>query len=131
MIYVERINHIVLTVASVRRACHFYKEKLGMEVITFDNNLKALKFGSNKINLHQLGNELEPKARNIHPGSANISFVTKIPIDTVRKELIQKHVLIISDVVEKVDTNGKMKSIYFHDPDGNLLEILNYIDENQ
>jgi catechol 2,3-dioxygenase-like lactoylglutathione lyase family enzyme len=97
-----------------------------MEVITFDNNRKALKFGIHKINLHQFGNELGPKARNVHPGSADICFITKIPVEQVREELIDKNVLLISDVVYRTGAQGKIKSVYFHDPDGNLLEISNY-----
>lgn len=130
MIIIDHIDHVALTVASIKRACKFYSEKLGMEIVTFGNDRKALKFGGHKINLHQLGNEPEPKARNVHPGSVDICFITKTRVEKVREELIAKNVVLISEVVPRLGAMGEIRSIYFHDPDGNLLEISNYIDED-
>lgn len=127
MFKVEHIDHLVLTVASVRRACKFYNENLGMEIVTFGNNRKALCFGSHKINLHQLGGNVEPRARNPHPGSADLCLITSTAVEKVRQELISKNIIIISDVVERTGAQGAIKSVYFYDPDGNLLEISNYI----
>lgn len=131
MITVEHIDHIVLTVASVKRACNFYNDKLGMEVITFGNNRKALRFGGHKINLHQLGHEIEPKARNVHPGSTDICLISQTPVEKVREELMKKGVVLISEIVSRTGAKGEIKSVYFHDPDGNLLEISNYIDNDR
>lgn len=130
MITVEHIDHILMTVASVKRTSKFYNEKLGMEVITFADNRKALKFGKHIIKLHPLGHEIEPKARNTHPGSADICLITNTPIHTVRQELIAKGIVLISDVVVRTGAKGNINSIYFHDPDGNLLEISNYVNHD-
>ena len=60
---IDRIDHIVLTVRDIATTCDFYSRLLGMEVVTFAGGRKALKFGAQKINLHQVGKELDPKPR--------------------------------------------------------------------
>ena len=66
---ITQLDHLVLTVKDIDATCRFYAEHLGMEVITFGDNRKALRFGKQKINLHQLGNEFEPKAAAIARGT--------------------------------------------------------------
>lgn len=80
---VERIDHFVLTVRDIDTTCNFYVRILGMQVVTFASDRKALKFGNQKINLHQVGKEFEPKAFNPTPGSADICFITEILIHQV------------------------------------------------
>lgn len=126
MISVEHIDHFVLTVASVKRSCRFYGELLGMEIIRSGDKSMALKFGSQKIDLHQLGSESGPKARNVFPGSADICLVTRTPIAMVKEELELKNVPLVSEIVPGTGAGGEIESIYLHDPDGNLLEISNY-----
>lgn len=130
MISIEHIDHFVLTVASIKRACKFYSEKLGMEIITFDNNHKALKFGEQKISLHQLGTARLLRARNVHPGSVDVCFITKTPIQQVKEELEEQKVALFSGIIKRMGAKGVISSIYFHDPDGNLLEISNYTNED-
>ena len=67
---IERLDHLVLTVADIGRTCAFYADALGMQVVTFGSDRKALAFGSQKINLHESGREVEPKAKKPTPGSA-------------------------------------------------------------
>jgi catechol 2,3-dioxygenase-like lactoylglutathione lyase family enzyme len=69
-VHIDRIDHLVLTVRDLAVSCDFYSRVLGMEVVTFDGNRKALTFGQHKINLHQQGHEFEPKAAFPAPGSA-------------------------------------------------------------
>lgn len=73
---VDRLDHLVLTVADVVATCEFYQRMLGMHVITFQGNRKALHFGNQKINLHQHRHEFEPKAAAPTPGSADLCFIT-------------------------------------------------------
>ncbi len=130
MISVEHIDHFVLTVASIKRSCRFYGEVLGMEIIESGDKSMALKFGSQKIDLHQLGSEIGLKARNVFPGSADICLVTRTPIAEVAKEFELKNVPLVSEIVSRIGAGGKIESIYLHDPDGNLLEISRYTEHD-
>jgi catechol 2,3-dioxygenase-like lactoylglutathione lyase family enzyme len=120
------IDHFVLTVADIQKTCHFYNTVLGMEVITFGEGRKALGFGRNKINLHQSGKEFEPKARHPVPGSGDFCLITEEPIERVIQHLEACGIVIEAGPVAKIGAAGPMTSVYFRDPDGNLVEISNY-----
>ena len=77
---IDSLDHLVLTVADIDTSIAFYTEALGMEVVTFAGGRKALSFGSQKINLHQRGKEFEPKAWAPSPGSADLCFLTSVPL---------------------------------------------------
>ena len=122
---IDRIDHLVLTVADLDKTIDFYSI-LGMEVVRFGNGRVALSFGSQKINLHQAGKELEPKAAFPTPGSGDLCFITKIPLETVIKHLVANNVPILEGPVQKTGAVGNILSIYVRDPDRNLIEISNY-----
>jgi catechol 2,3-dioxygenase-like lactoylglutathione lyase family enzyme len=122
---IKNLDHLVLTVANLESTCRFYSEALGMEVITFNGDRKALKFGDQKINLHQAGNEFEPKAFKPMPGTADLCFITHTPLQEVLDELENKCFEIEEGPVERTGANGKILSIYLRDPDMNLIEISN------
>ena len=124
----DRLDHIVLTVRNVETTCTFYSTVLGMEVVTFENGRKALSFGSQKINLHEAGKEFEPKAYRPTPGSADLCFVTLTPIQDVVKHLESSKIRILDGPVKRTGALGLMMSVYFRDPDLNLLEVSNYDD---
>ncbi|QQQ28495.1 VOC family protein [Chryseobacterium indoltheticum] len=124
---IKNIDHLVLTVADIDKIIDFYTNILGFEVVTFGNNRKALTFGNQKINLHQKKKkEFEPKAEHPTTGSADLCFISETDIDDVLEELKQKNIEIIEGVVERTGAIGKIKSVYFRDPDLNLIEISNY-----
>ncbi|AZA59629.1 VOC family protein [Chryseobacterium indoltheticum] len=123
---IKNIDHLVLTVADINKTIDFYTNILGFEVVTFGNNRKALTFGNQKINLHQKEKEFEPKAEHPTTGSADLCFISETDIDDVLEELKQKNIEIIEGVVERTGAIGKIKSVYFRDPDLNLIEISNY-----
>lgn len=122
---IECIDHLVLTVQDIDRTCEFYTTVLGIEIITFGDNRKALAFGSQKINLHEIGKEFEPKAHRPTPGSADLCFITTIPIANVIEHLQQCNVEIIEGPVKRIGATGQLESVYFRDPDLNLLEVSN------
>jgi len=97
-----------------------------MEVVTFDNGRKALTFGSQKVNLHEAGQELEPKAYRPTPGSADLCFTTTTPMDEVVRRLQLSKVRILEGPVKRTGALGQMTSVYFRDPDLNLIEVSNY-----
>ncbi len=122
---VERLDHLVLTVADIEATCDFYSRVMGMEVITFREGRKTLAFGQQRIDLHQKGKEFEPKAVLPTPGSGDLCFIASIPISEVMEHLTREQVEIILGPVERVGAAGKLESVYFRDPDGNLIEVSN------
>ncbi|HWR57431.1 MAG TPA: VOC family protein [Thermodesulfovibrionales bacterium] len=123
---VESIDHIVLTVKDIEATCAFYAQVLGMRVTTFGGGRKALSFGRQKINLHQCGQELEPKAKKPTPGSADLCFVTEVSVSEVIKHLSVNGVQILEGPVRRTGAVSAIMSVYFRDPDGNLVEVSNY-----
>lgn len=122
----DSLDHLVLTVRSVETTCKFYSDILGMNVVTFGNGRKALAFGSQKINLHEAGKEFEPKAYRPTPGSADLCFIAETPVNEVVRHLESSKVKIIEGPVKRTGALGQMTSVYFRDPDLNLIEISNY-----
>ena len=120
---IESLDHLVLTVADLDKALHFYCDILGMQPITFSNNRKAAQFGSQKINFHQAGSELKPHASQPLPGSADLCFLTYVGLQSVIDQLTQNEITIEEGPVPRTGAVGPILSIYVRDPDGNLIEI--------
>lgn len=129
MIVVDRLDHLVLTVADIERTCRFYSEVLGMEVVTFGEGRTALRFGRQKINLHPAGREYEPKATHPTPGSADLCFVTMVPLEDVIAHIEECGEQVELEPSARTGALGPIRSIYLRDPDGNLIELSNYGDE--
>ncbi|MBB2820626.1 UNVERIFIED_ORG: catechol 2,3-dioxygenase-like lactoylglutathione lyase family enzyme [Rhizobium esperanzae] len=127
MIRIDRLDHLVLTVAEIAASCDFYSRILGMSVETFADGRKALKFGRQKINLHQAGHEFEPKARHATPGSGDLCFIAETPLADVIAHLQTGGIVIEEGPVERTGASGRLHSVYFRDPDGNLIEVSNPI----
>ncbi|MES2259496.1 MAG: VOC family protein [Pseudomonadota bacterium] len=123
----DRFDHVVLTVADVDKTCEFYSRAVGMQVQTFGAGRKALVFGRQKFNLHQLGREIDPKARRPTPGSADICIIAVTRIDDVIAHLNAVGIKIEEGPVPRTGAVGPIRSVYFRDPDDNLIEISNYV----
>ena len=126
MISIDRIDHLVLTVFDIDRTIDFYSRVLGMEPVSFAGGRRGLAFGRQKLNLHQAGREFEPKALRPAPGAIDICFITLMPLEDVMARLREEGVAIIEGPVDKTGALGAMKSVYFRDPDGNLIEVSRY-----
>jgi catechol 2,3-dioxygenase-like lactoylglutathione lyase family enzyme len=124
---IDRIDHFVLTVRDLAATAAFYERVLGMRLVTFGEGRKALAFGRQKINLHEAGREFEPKARTPVPGSGDFCLVTERPLDEVARHLAACGVPIEAGPVPKTGATGPIRSLYLRDPDGNLVEISNYL----
>lgn len=122
---IKRLDHLVLTVRNIDATCKFYTRILGMKSVTFSDHRRALVFGEQKINLHEYGNELEPKADHPMPGSGDLCFITDTPIDEVITHVKSFNVDIFKGPVKRTGAMGPITSIYFRDPDGNLIEAAN------
>jgi catechol 2,3-dioxygenase-like lactoylglutathione lyase family enzyme len=123
---IDRIDHIVITAFDLERTLDFYSRVMGMEPITFAGGRRGLAFGRQKINLHQSGREFEPKALKPTPGSMDLCFITETPLEEVMAGLKAHGVVIAEGPVAKTGALGPMMSVYFRDPDGNLVEVSNY-----
>ena len=125
---ITHLDHLVLTVEDISRTVAFFTGVLDMEEISFGGGRKALAFGQQKINLHQKGHEFEPKALHPTPGSADLCFIASVPLESVIARLNERGVSILEGPVQRTGAQGPILSIYFRDPDLNLIEISNYLE---
>ncbi len=123
---IVRLDHLVLTVQDIDKTVEFYCDVLGMEREVFGEGRVALKFGKQKINLHQAGNEFEPKAAKPTPGSADLCFVIDAPLSEAMDHVRSKGIPIIDGTVARTGACGPIQSFYFRDPDSNLIEVSTY-----
>lgn len=124
---IGRIDHFVLTVASIEATCAFYRDVLGMEVVTFAGGRRALSFGAQKINLHEVGREFEPKAARPTAGSGDFCLIADTPLEQVIAELQARGIAIEEGPVSRTGATGPIRSVYIRDPDDNLVEIATYL----
>ncbi|MCH8886705.1 MAG: VOC family protein [SAR324 cluster bacterium] len=126
MFQLDRLDHLVLTVADLDATIGFYTRVLGMRAVTFGEERRALVFGRQKINLHPAGREFEPKAAAPLPGSADLCFITEAPLEEVMAHLESEGVALLLPPSPRTGATGPIRSVYLRDPDGNLIEISNY-----
>ena len=127
LVRIDRLDHLVLTVADIDATVDFYTRVLGMEAVTFGAGRTALAFGRSKINLHRAGHEFEPKAHRPTPGSADLCLIAASPLDQVIEDLAAHGVPVEEGPVERTGATGPIRSVYFRDPDQNLIEVSTYL----
>ena len=125
------LDHLVLTVTDIDATVRFYCDALGMQAERFmpaDGTTRwALKFGAQKINLHQVGQEFEPKAKQATAGSEDLCFLSDVPLADWQAHLADHGVKVIEGPVKRTGAQGPIISIYMRDPDGNLIEVSNQL----
>ena len=125
---IDRIDHLVLTVRSIEATCDFYTRCLDLQRVDTPNGPTALRFGTQKINVHQADRTFEPKARRPTGGSADFCVIASVPLADVIERLRRAEVPIELGPVERHGALGAMESIYLRDPDDNLIEVSRYRD---
>ena len=125
MPFLASLDHLVLTVADVQKTIDFYCGVLGCEEDTFVDNRKAICFGNQKINLHIKGNEVATHALYPTPGSADLCFLSTVPVAALAGHFKAHGIAVELGPVERTGATGNLLSIYVRDPDGNLIEIAN------
>lgn len=123
---IEHIDHLVITTRDIHACTDFYTRILGMDLHQFGDNRMALTFGQQKINIHEYGKEIEPKAHLPVPGSLDICFITRQPIADVLNDLRARGANIVDGPVSRTGALGPITSVYLRDPDLNLIEVSNY-----
>ncbi len=124
---VDALDHLVLTVQSIPRSIAFYERVLGMEAKEFKPGSYALHFGRQKINLHELGHVVDPNVKHATPGSADLCFLTRMPLAEVIAHLQREQVAIVQGPVQATGAQATLQSLYFYDPDENLIEVANEV----
>lgn len=126
---VQSLDHLVLTVGDLDATLAFYTEVLGMRAERFspaDGSQRwALRFGTQKINLHEAGAEFLPKARQPTTGSADLCFLTETPLDAWQTHLQARNIPVEDGPVRRSGAEGPILSLYLRDPDGALIELSN------
>ncbi|MEN2427073.1 VOC family protein [Chromobacterium vaccinii] len=120
---ISHIDHIVLTVRDIEAAAAFYQRALKLEAVTFGNGRRALRFGNQKINLQSLGQETRNHAA---IGSGDLCLIAAIPLPEVIEHLKREGVAIVEGPITRSGAMGPITSVYFNDPDGNLVEVSSY-----
>jgi len=123
---IDHVDHIVLTTRDLAGCIRFYAEVLGMKLESFrtpTETRQALKFGNQKINLHEWGREFSPRAHVAAPGTLDLCFIAAIPLEGVIAKLKAAQVPILEGPVMKTGATGRIRSVYVRDPDLNLVEI--------
>lgn len=120
---IDHLDHLVLTTYDLPACLHFYVDVLGMQRQTFGQGRTALLFGNQKINLHQRGRELEPRAHLPVPGALDLCFIASIPLQEVIGRLNDAGIPILEGPVMRTGATGRIRSVYVRDPDLNLIEI--------
>ncbi len=126
----QKIDHLVLTVADIERSCRFYCDVLGMRRVMFGENRTALHFGEYKINLHPIDWDYYLKADHPSTGSADLCFIVDEDVSTLTTSLQGLGVQVIEGPIERAGAGGDLLSIYVRDPDGNLIELANQASES-
>lgn len=127
---ITSIDHIVLTSKDVDKTIKFYTQILGMTLERFPvanekNERLALKFGNQKINIHDASSPFSPHAANPTSGSVDICFLSHIDLKEWGKIFAANKITIENGPVRKTGATGSLMSLYVRDPDGNLIEISN------
>ncbi len=126
-----RLDHLVITVADLEKTKAFYCDVLDMRFDAFGEGRQALHFGSQKINIHVVGKELEPRAHLARPGTADLCFICYVPLNIVEQKLKDANIEILEGPVRRTGATGPITSLYVRDPDQNLIELSVYDDVQQ
>lgn len=121
---IDRLDHLVLTVADIDTTVAFYTRVLGFDVVTFGEGRKALTFGRQKFNLHQHGKEFEPKAKSPTPGAIDLCLIADTPLEAVIDELRALGIVIEEGPIDRAGANGPIRSVYIRDPDPHVRESI-------
>ena len=120
---IDHLDHLVLTTRDKAACIDFYTRVLGMRLETFGAGRHALKFGAQKINLHEAGKEFLPKADLPTPGALDLCFIAAVPLDVFIAHLAALGIAIEEGPVARTGANWPIRSVYLRDPDRNLIEV--------
>ena len=121
------LDHFVLTSKNLEACIAFYTQGVGLPLIRFGegNTRLALQCGSQKINLHEVTTPATPKAQYPTSGSADFCLITQEKLKDVQARMAQFGYTALIGPVARTGATQPIISLYYADPDGNLVEIAN------
>jgi len=122
-VFVSSLDHLVLTVRDRQATVNFYTQVLGMQLRSFGEGREALHFGLQKFNIHEVQRPVDPNVRHPAPGSADLCLLINIPLADMQRRLAEHGVPVITGPVLRTGAQGEIRSLYFYDPDDNLIEV--------
>ncbi len=129
---ITSLDHLVLTVADMAATIAFYTRVLGCTEVTYGAGRKALRFGTQKINLHPQGGDVANLvAAKPTAGSADLCFLSSTPVADWIVHFEQHGVALEAQPSERVGATGTLLSVYVRDPDRNLIEISNLLPDRR
>jgi catechol 2,3-dioxygenase-like lactoylglutathione lyase family enzyme len=135
---IRHLDHLAITVADVEATIAFYRDVLGAEVLYEDLWRKGtipvvlLQLGGSRLSVHAASAPARPHARTPTPGSGDFCFRWDArPSDALA--LLARHgVEVVDGPAPRPAADGEMgSSVYFRDPDGNLLELLSTLKDEE
>jgi len=124
---ISHLDHLVVPVSDIEASAEFYTKYLNMRMERTESGRVSLHFGNQKINLHPAGWDFWLKAKTHLAGTADLCFVVEESVAEIQEQLESCGIEICEGPVSREGAVGEMISIYFWDPDGNLIELSNYI----
>ncbi|MDJ0336569.1 VOC family protein [Salinibacterium sp. G-O1] len=126
VIAISGVDHLVIYASDVARTVDFYTTVLGMSHVIFEGSYHALRFGDQKINIHDAAHPFEPHAARTNAGGLDVCLLTQMPILKVVERLHECEVAVVEGPCQQTGARGTITSVYIKDPDGNLIEIATY-----
>ncbi len=123
---IERLDHLVLTVKNMKRSCEFYSKIFDVNIEVLPDGRRELKFGNQKINLQQEDKAYGPKSNYGRSWNGNLFFITRTPMKDILRKLAKNTIPIEDGPGMRSGAMGQIHSVYFHDPEKNLIEVSNY-----
>ena len=120
---IKSMDHLVLTTRDAQKCIEFYTRALGMRLETFGQGRRALRFGEQKINIHDASTVTDIYAAHPTPGSLDLCFLADRPLDQVIAQLRAAGIAIELGTVKRTGARFALLSVYVRDPDDNLIEI--------
>ncbi|MFC3174612.1 VOC family protein [Novosphingobium bradum] len=134
MLNIEAIDHVAITVADIAASTAFYQRVLGGRIVAEHAPhgrghgqvlVRSVAIGAAMLNLHQAGNGIVPVAARPTPGSADLCLRIAGTAAEARAVIEGLGLAIDTGPVARRSATGDAGvSIYFRDPDGNLIELM-------
>ncbi len=124
---IKSLDHFVLYISSIEKAVKFYESVLGLEIIEFAEGRFCIKIGNQKINLHEKDTVATPKAKEFKVGVMDVCFISDTPLEDIKEKIEESGIELIEFDVPRTGSNYPLRSLYFYDFDGNLIEVSNEV----
>ncbi len=124
------LDHIALVVASPDEAVDFYLRALGVSSDAYTSTdgriRRAIRIGGIKINFVEEGSRFPPGLHAPVRGAGHFCVMTNVPLSEWAAHLRSEDIRLEAENLPRIGLRGPMTSLFFRDPDRNLVEIARY-----